>query len=108
MEQLHPLGALRREPNLTFSKPDPPATQGHPASTTRYDGKIINGLGLNGELRYHRQPVGALQALDPDRVLYAGTTSKPLAPALHVGHALVRLASYRAERKRGRYRRDAA
>jgi GntR family transcriptional regulator/MocR family aminotransferase len=39
----------------------------------------------DGELRYDRQPVGALQALDPDSVIYVGTTSKSLAPALRVG-----------------------
>ena len=39
----------------------------------------------DGELRYDRQPVGALQALDPGRVIYAGTTSKSLAAALRIG-----------------------
>jgi GntR family transcriptional regulator/MocR family aminotransferase len=39
----------------------------------------------DGELRYDRQPVGALQALDPDSVIYVGTTSKSLAPALRIG-----------------------
>ncbi|WP_405389035.1 PLP-dependent aminotransferase family protein [Streptomyces sp. NBC_01102] len=39
----------------------------------------------DGEFRYDRQPVGALQALDPERVVYLGTTSKSLAPALRLG-----------------------
>jgi GntR family transcriptional regulator/MocR family aminotransferase len=39
----------------------------------------------DGEYRYDRQPVGALQALDPDHVVYLGTTSKSLAPALRLG-----------------------
>lgn len=39
----------------------------------------------DGEFRYDRQPVGALQALDPDRVIYGGTASKTLAPALRIG-----------------------
>ena len=39
----------------------------------------------DGELRYDRQPVGALQALNPGRVIYVGTTSKSLAAALRVG-----------------------
>jgi GntR family transcriptional regulator/MocR family aminotransferase len=38
----------------------------------------------DGEYRYDRQPVGALQALDPERVVYAGTASKTLAPALRL------------------------
>ncbi len=44
----------------------------------------------DGELRYDRQPVGALQALDPGRVIYAGTTSKSLAAALRIGSLAVR------------------
>jgi GntR family transcriptional regulator / MocR family aminotransferase len=39
----------------------------------------------DAELRYDRQPIGALQALDPDRVAYSGTTSKTLAPGLRLG-----------------------
>ena len=34
----------------------------------------------DGEFRYDRQPVGALQGLDPEHVVYAGTASKTLAP----------------------------
>ena len=39
----------------------------------------------DAEYRYDRAAVGALQGLDPDRVVYAGTTSKVLAPALRMG-----------------------
>jgi GntR family transcriptional regulator/MocR family aminotransferase len=39
----------------------------------------------DGEFRYDRQPVGALAALDPEHVVYAGTTSKTLAPGLRLG-----------------------
>jgi GntR family transcriptional regulator/MocR family aminotransferase len=39
----------------------------------------------DGEFRYDRQPVGAMQALAPDRVVYAGTDSKSLAPGLRLG-----------------------
>ncbi|MFD3329431.1 PLP-dependent aminotransferase family protein [Streptomyces sp. NPDC058701] len=39
----------------------------------------------DGEFRYDRQPVGALQGLDPDRVVYLGTASKSLAPGLRMG-----------------------
>ncbi|MCX2184441.1 PLP-dependent aminotransferase family protein [Streptomyces sp. SKN60] len=38
----------------------------------------------DGEFRYDRQPVGALQGLDPDRVVYLGTASKSLAPGLRI------------------------
>ena len=39
----------------------------------------------DAEYRYDRQPVGALQGLAPDRVIYAGSVSKTLAPALRLG-----------------------
>jgi GntR family transcriptional regulator/MocR family aminotransferase len=39
----------------------------------------------DAEFRYDRQPVRALQGLDPDRVAYLGTASKSLAPALRLG-----------------------
>jgi GntR family transcriptional regulator/MocR family aminotransferase len=39
----------------------------------------------DAEYRYDRPAVGALQGLDPDHVVYAGTASKVLAPALRLG-----------------------
>jgi len=39
----------------------------------------------DAEFRYDRDPVGALQGLDPDRVALIGTVSKSLAPALRLG-----------------------
>ena len=39
----------------------------------------------DGEFRYDRQPIGALQSLDPDRVIYLGSTSKSLTPVLRLG-----------------------
>lgn len=39
----------------------------------------------DGEFRYDRQPVGALQGLDPDRVVYLGSVSKSLSPAVRLG-----------------------
>ncbi|MFF8414947.1 MocR-like pyridoxine biosynthesis transcription factor PdxR [Streptomyces omiyaensis] len=38
----------------------------------------------DGEFRYDRQPVGALQGLAPDRVVHIGTASKSLAPGLRL------------------------
>lgn len=38
----------------------------------------------DGEFRYDRQPVGALQGMAPDQVAYVGTTSKTLGPALRL------------------------
>jgi len=38
----------------------------------------------DGEFRYDRQAVGAMQALAPDHIVYAGTVSKTLAPGLRL------------------------
>ncbi|HET7473499.1 MAG TPA: aminotransferase class I/II-fold pyridoxal phosphate-dependent enzyme [Candidatus Limnocylindrales bacterium] len=39
----------------------------------------------DAEFRYDREPIGALQGLAPDRVVYAGSASKILAPGLRLG-----------------------
>nr|SBO99554.1 Transcriptional regulator, GntR family domain / Aspartate aminotransferase [Nonomuraea gerenzanensis] len=39
----------------------------------------------DGEFRYDRQPVGAFQGTAPEQVVYCGTTSESLAPALRLG-----------------------
>jgi GntR family transcriptional regulator/MocR family aminotransferase len=39
----------------------------------------------DAEYRYDRQPIGSLQGLTPEHVVYAGSTSKTLAPAVRIG-----------------------
>ncbi|MEU8970940.1 PLP-dependent aminotransferase family protein [Streptomyces monashensis] len=51
----------------------------------RRTGGLVLEDDYDGEFRYDRQPVGALQGLDPDRVIYFGTASKSLAPGLRQG-----------------------
>ncbi|MDI6521040.1 PLP-dependent aminotransferase family protein [Streptomyces coelicoflavus] len=51
----------------------------------RRTGGLVLEDDYDGEFRYDRQPVGALQGLDPDRVVYLGTASKSLSPALRLG-----------------------
>jgi GntR family transcriptional regulator/MocR family aminotransferase len=51
----------------------------------RESGGLVVEDDYDGEFRYDRQPVGAMQALDPERVVYAGTASKSLAPGLRLG-----------------------
>jgi GntR family transcriptional regulator / MocR family aminotransferase len=48
------------------------------------DGYVIED-DYDAEHRYDRHPTGAIQGLDPDRVVYCGTTSKSLAPGLRLG-----------------------
>ena len=50
----------------------------------RSNGGCILEDDYDGEFRYDRQPVGALQGLGPDRVVYMGTASKSLAPGLRL------------------------
>ena len=62
-------------------------------------GELLNWLRSNecfaleddydAEFRYDRSPVAALQGLAPERVVYAGTASKTLAPGLRIGWLVV-------------------
>ncbi|MEV6283926.1 PLP-dependent aminotransferase family protein [Kribbella sp. NPDC051770] len=55
----------------------------------RRRGALIIEDDYDGEFRYDRSPVGALQGLDHDRVIYLGTASKSLAPGLRLGWLVV-------------------
>ncbi|WP_415854229.1 PLP-dependent aminotransferase family protein [Sinomonas sp. G460-2] len=48
-------------------------------------GALILEDDYDGEFRYDRRPVGAVQALAPEHVAYLGTASKTLAPGVRLG-----------------------
>lgn len=66
-----------------------PARRAAAVDWARTTGGLILEDDYDGEFRYDRQPVGALQGLDPDRVVYLGTVSKSLAPGLRMGWMVV-------------------
>ncbi|WP_225831427.1 PLP-dependent aminotransferase family protein [Streptomyces sp. NK08204] len=51
----------------------------------RARGGVVLEDDYDGEFRYDRRPVGALQGLDPERVIHIGSVSKSLSPALRLG-----------------------
>lgn len=54
----------------------------------QHDGYVLED-DYDAEFRYDQASVGALQGLAADRVMYAGTASKTLAPALRIGWLVV-------------------
>ena len=58
-------------------------------------GAVVIEDDYDAEFRYDRAPLGALQGLAPDRVVYIGTVSKTLAPALRLGWMVVPRAAAR-------------
>jgi GntR family transcriptional regulator / MocR family aminotransferase len=66
----------------------PAARKAHVAWAVDRAGRIIED-DYNAEFRYDREPIGAIPGLAPDHVVYAGTTSKTLAPGLRIGWLVV-------------------
>ena len=62
-----------------------PAARAAVLAWAQRTGALVLEDDYDAEFRYDRAPVGAIQGLDPDRVAYAGTASKTLAPGLRLG-----------------------
>ncbi|MEV2271509.1 aminotransferase-like domain-containing protein [Nonomuraea africana] len=85
--------ALTQEAGAVFLTPSyqyPTGVPLHPSrrqtlcAWARSTGGLIVEDDYDGEYRYDRQPVGALQGIAPDQVVYCGTASKTLGPALRL------------------------
>ncbi|WP_329182671.1 MocR-like pyridoxine biosynthesis transcription factor PdxR [Streptomyces sp. NBC_01477] len=72
------------------------------AGWARDCGGVVVEDDYDGDFRYDRQPVGALQGLAPGHVVYTGSASKSLAPGLRLGWLVgpPDLVAEAAERKR--------
>jgi len=66
-----------------------PRRRSHVVDWAAASGGLVIEDDYDGEFRYDRQPVGALQALAPEHVVYGGTASKSLAPGLRLGWLVV-------------------
>ncbi len=62
-----------------------PARRAAAVEWARATGGLIVEDDYDGEFRYDRKPVGAVQGLAPQHVVYAGSLSKSLSPALRLG-----------------------
>ena len=76
----HPGGAVTPAHHFPHGVPLHPARRTAVVEWARRTGGYVIEDDYDGEFRYDRQPVGALQSLDPDRVVYLGSTSKSLTP----------------------------
>ncbi|MEU1500913.1 PLP-dependent aminotransferase family protein [Streptomyces sp. NPDC005732] len=62
-----------------------PARRAAVVDWARARGGLVLEDDYDGEFRYDRRPVGALQGMDPERVVHIGSVSKSLSPALRLG-----------------------
>ncbi|WP_078613030.1 PLP-dependent aminotransferase family protein [Streptomyces katrae] len=62
-----------------------PARRAAAVEWARTTGGLIVEDDYDGEFRYDRKAVGAVQGLDPGHVVYAGSLSKSLSPAIRLG-----------------------
>jgi len=66
---------------------------------TRHDAFVIED-DYDGEFRFDKRPIAALQRSDPDHVIYIGSTSKTLDPHLRLGWLVLPTELYAPRRNR--------
>jgi GntR family transcriptional regulator / MocR family aminotransferase len=98
VQDLYVLAAAGKPPRAAIVTPAHQAPTGVALSSRRRAalvtwaqerGGLIVEDDYDAEYRYDRPPLGALQGLAPEHVLYMGTVSKTLAPALRLGWMVV-------------------
>ena len=102
-----PWWSRRRTSSRPVRSPRPPAAA--LLEWARSCGGLVLEDDYDAEFRYDRTPIGALQGLGPDVVLYGGSVSKTLAPGVRLGWLVVpehlvaayRDAKYTADLARG-------
>ena len=62
-----------------------PARRAELVTWARERGVLVVEDDYDAEYRYDREPIGSLQGLAPERVIYGGSASKSLAPAVRLG-----------------------
>ncbi|MGN6198170.1 MocR-like pyridoxine biosynthesis transcription factor PdxR [Humibacter sp.] len=62
-----------------------PARRAAVVQWTERTGGLVIEDDYDGEFRFDRRAIGALQSLSPDRVVYVGTASKALGPGIGLG-----------------------
>ena len=79
-------GALLLTPSHQFPLGIPLASQRRSQAVrwAAQAGAVVIEDDYDGEFRYDRRAVGAMQALAPEHVVYAGTASKTLSPAVRL------------------------
>jgi GntR family transcriptional regulator/MocR family aminotransferase len=87
VEQLAGADALLLTPAHQFplGRALAPARRSAAAGWAARTGGLVIEDDYDGEFRYDRHPVGALQALAPEHTAYLGTASKALAPGVRLG-----------------------
>jgi GntR family transcriptional regulator / MocR family aminotransferase len=86
LDQIPGAGAVLLTPSHQFplGVPLAPARRSQAVRWAASSGAVIIEDDYDGEFRYDRRAIGAMQALAPEHVVYAGTASKTLAPAVRL------------------------